>query len=495
MRLPIPTSRRKLLLLSLACGALGALAGAVAWAVIALSGVWKGSDLVIAVSVAASAGGAIGAVFGQPLFAAWLTETLSPEALLTTDQLDRWTATLRTAVLDRRVRGATSQREQILHGGILADHSVAPDVRLRVSSETAPRIVVAGKTVPWSGIVREWRRSQERLVVLGEPGYGKTVAALGLVEEINNTDPVRLSELFSLAEWYAWEVGRPDARLEHWLAEALSVSYGLPPSVAHTIIARNRLVPILDGLDEIPKDARNACKEAIDAYAGRAPEFRRPFVVTCRRQEYLDLAPDWVAADRHVILAGLTVQQIASAIQERAQVSTDWEAVRTAVLQGDGQLETVLRSPLRLGLALKARRRASPELLRSFDSPQDAQNYSWDTLLDEGAARIAGSRPLVPARQWLGFIAASLQAHDRQRLWLHELYLYVSPEIRRGFERLLVGGYVAVSVTWACVNILLSRFYLAQFLLSLALPCAVGVFALKRNDTINVNISRSNSAT
>jgi hypothetical protein len=125
-----------------------------------------------------------------------------------------------------------------------------------------------------------------RLVVLGEPGSGKTMLMVQLVLDLlrgrSPGDPVPV--LVSLASWDPAHQG-----LHDWLAARLAVDHpalARPRSADESPVARlleERLItPVLDGLDEMPEQMRGRALAAISD-ALRPGE---PVVVTCRDADY-----------------------------------------------------------------------------------------------------------------------------------------------------------------------------------------------------------------
>ena len=129
-----------------------------------------------------------------------------------------------------------------------------------------------------------------RLVVLGEPGAGKSVLLMRLPQELlahrAEGDPVPV--LFSLASW------NPDQPLKAWLADQLRRSYtGMPDPAPETAtdIARDRaeallesrrILPMLDGFDELPPDLHHRALDAIN----RALAAGQPLVLAARAASY-----------------------------------------------------------------------------------------------------------------------------------------------------------------------------------------------------------------
>lgn len=318
-----------------------------------------------------------------------------------------------------------------------------------------PRLRIAGRVLPLSQLVEEWDKEPGRLVIIGDPGYGKTVAALTLVAHINQTERTSgvVAELFTLADWSRWARDHPDGELEGWLADELAATYGgLGVKVARALVESGRILPLLDGLDEVPEHLRQRCRDSIEVYAGRATS-RRPFVVTSRVAEYAAMAPNLVNADREAVLVGFSKEQALEALQSRTTTVPGWDAVRRSFEGDNAVLARLFRSPLRLSVALQAYETGGAEELLQ-DTYEGANRRMWDRVLSLNAPQW-GRANSDQIRRWLERFAAGMRSNGRQRLWLHELYLYVPNqnfEFRRVQGAMSILAVLAVSAVYLAIG-------------------------------------------
>ncbi|KAA2252404.1 NACHT domain-containing protein [Solihabitans fulvus] len=288
-------------------------------------------------------------------------------------------------------------------------------------------------------VLVEFRRLPARqLVVLGEPGAGKTVLAilltLGLLGDRmpDEATPV----LLPLSSWdphrqhlHTWLAGK---LVEEYPGLANAATYG--PEAAMRLVREGRVLPVLDGLDETPPGLHAAAVDALD----RAIAGGRPLVVTCRSAEYEQ-------AVRHggTILARAAVVEIEPVelddaitfLIARQQVGdVRWQPVVEHLRQHrHGPLADTLSTPLMVDLVRTAYAQPASDPTELCDTTRFPDRATIEEhLLDSFVPAVYATRPPPPghrsaallgyhpaqAQQWLAFLANHAQRlHTRDLAW------------------------------------------------------------------------------
>jgi hypothetical protein len=278
-----------------------------------------------------------------------------------------------------------------------------------------------------------------RLVILGEPGAGKTMLLICLVQGMlrrrkrDGTGAVPV--LVSLA---MWDPARDDLR--DWLVSRLAIDYpalripvvyaGQSVSRGRALLDSRRLLLILDGLDEIQAESRALAIARINQVLRDG----EGVVLACRRQEYErvtrpadDSAPSaWLEGAAGVVVQPLDRHEIGRYLRQGARgpdARTRWDSVLDA-LGTDAPLATTLSTPLTVTLAdaiynpgpeewagSKPRAKAA-ELLDQGRFPDEARikKHLFDAFIVSAYRQVpgaaAGRTPeLADARRWLTFLA------------------------------------------------------------------------------------------
>ncbi|MBT2369118.1 NACHT domain-containing protein [Streptomyces sp. ISL-10] len=284
-----------------------------------------------------------------------------------------------------------------------------------------------------------------RLVITGAPGSGKTVLALQLMVRMLDPHsrgapvPVRMS----LASWLIDEEPEDSADADHnpdiadWITSHLVANYGLSEPSARTLVRARRVVPVLDGLDEMVADSRPAYSSrasravrALNRY--QLSDEKADLVLTCRTETYVALGEGewsvWVRRAARVDICPVNAATAKDFLLDRADDPHRWEPVTSALEhEPNSALAQALSTPWQLTLAsivYESRNKATGTYLRdprelvnaptnlNLGSVEAVRNHLLKSLIPALTARNKPRRgiPYSPdqVHAWLTTLAAYL---------------------------------------------------------------------------------------
>jgi hypothetical protein len=247
------------------------------------------------------------------------------------DYVDEQADNLREAVLEDW--GPELEVKKLSSNPLPVPFAVATEVRCPVkvrkgrkgSTEDETKDTTVAVMAPWSSMldgschwqpeltgtcdkiaeaVDDFRRSglPNRLIVLGEPGAGKSILAQALTVELvkarapgrgSGIGAVRAQPIPVLLQLATWDPAVPlnewaavqMARAYPWLAEETEAQRGTSRTLAAALIERGRVLMVLDGLDEVAAENRMAAFEKLS----EAARGDQAMIVTCRTTEYAQI--------------------------------------------------------------------------------------------------------------------------------------------------------------------------------------------------------------
>lgn len=357
--------------------------------------------------------------------------------------------------------------EKSLHGAALLELGIKEDpeavsypwtIKREATDETLP----AGKSM--LEIFQEIGLGRS-LLILGAPGSGKTTMLIELTRQLiqrarsDEAEPIPV--VFNLASW------KEKQSLTDWLAEQLNVVYYVPRKIAPEWIKANKMLLLLDGLDEVMEDSRPKCVEAIN-------QFRREYgltaiIVSCRVEEY-EAIKTKLSFEGAITLQPLTAEQISTYLD---RFGNSLSSIRL-LLGKDDVLKELAETPLMLSIMSLAYKDMKADQLVLSDNLEDQHRHLFNTYIDRMFQRTTRSKAFPFTKpetlHYLSWLARSMIRHNvityqieaMQPSWLEK-----QPEVRR---HKLIGGLIGGLFLGLSVGLLVG------LLFGLLLGLSVGLF-------------------
>ena len=316
--------------------------------------------------------------------------------------------------------------EKSLHGVALLELGIKEDPHAvhypwAIRRESAPETLPAGTTMLE---IFEQIGLGRSLLILGAPGAGKTTMLLELarllIERARQDAAEPIPMVFNLSSWTEKQ------SLADWLAAELNAGYTVSKKHAPKLIEGDKLLLLLDGLDEVRPESRAKCVEAIN-------QFRKEHGLTCvaacsRSQEYADLNAR-LAFDGAIEIQPLTAGQVEAYFE---RFGGKLAGIRQA-LQSDPVLQEMAETPLFLSIMTLAYQNQQATGILVSASAEEQRKHIFDTYIDRmferpGRAQTERfSRPDV--LRWLSWLASKMIEYNQSPYLLERMQPDWLPEV------------------------------------------------------------------
>jgi hypothetical protein len=336
------------------------------------------------------------------------TASLPPSNIVVqnlTQQEYRQRQVLLNKVKDAWVKGVL---EKSLHARVSIELGLQerPDLVQQPFSDVAEFAAAPGQALPeGTPATRVFDRlgSGRTLLIVGEPGSGKTIALLKLAEDaIDRTEPdlrQQIPVVFNLSSW-----ARKPQSIEQWLIQELLEKYQVSRALGKTWVESEALMLLLDGLDEVKAEQRNACVQALNQFM--QTHGTTEIVICCRIGDY-QMLQDRLTLRSAICLQPLTAKQIDRYFEQAG----DRLSALKAVLPQDAELQELAKSPLMLSVMSLAYQDFTPEQLTVGGKIEDYRQRLFATYIDRMFQRRGTTQQYSreDSQRWLIWLAQRMK--------------------------------------------------------------------------------------
>lgn len=256
-------------------------------------------------------------------------------------------------------------------------------------------------------IIQVFDEANGTLLILGAPGAGKTTTLLELTRDLLARARMdagqRIPVVLPLASW-----AQKQKPLAEWLVDELVLEYKVGLRLARAWVEEDALLLLLDGLDEVKPEAREACVEAINAF--RLKQGLTPIVVCSRSADYQ------VLTTRLQLNAAVQIQPLTPA-QAEAYLLSAGDELRGAreAFARDAALRELASTPLMLSILALAYRGVPAEDIAAYDNLELLRRHLFDTYVQNMLERRTAPHAYAShdTVRWLGWLAHGMLAHNQ----------------------------------------------------------------------------------
>lgn len=251
------------------------------------------------------------------------------------------------------------------------------------------------------------------LLILGEPGAGKTTTLLTLTKHLITRTEEDLSRpipvVFNLSSW-----ANKRQNIADWLVQELNRQYKVSKSLAKAWIKKQQLLLTLDGLDEVKSEYREDCVQALNEFMQKHGQTE---IVVCSRIQDYNALSTRLQLQGAICVQSLTDEQIKQYLNS---AGNQLEALRT-LLEKDTALQELAKSPLTLSVMTLAYEGKLVEDLPQTNSIEEHRRHLFNTYIETMFSRKEAKQkyPKEQATRWLIWLAKRL-SQTSQTMFLIE---------------------------------------------------------------------------
>jgi DNA polymerase III delta prime subunit len=280
-----------------------------------------------------------------------------------------------------------------------------------------------------------------KLLILGQPGAGKTTTLLdlakALVEKAEASSSYPIPLLFNLSSWQDEKQSIRD-----WMLLEMRSKYGVSKKLGQQWVSDRVILPLLDGLDEVAPERQENCVKQINEFMNG--ESALLYIVICSRIAEYENYETSLTLGGAVYLRALSDGQIQEYLGKVGQQEL-WP-----FLSRNLELRDFVRAPLLLSMAVLTYAQNEINQWQQLDTASEQLRYLLDAYVEQMLNRLVKShvykKQKAPnakqTRKWLGWLAKQMKQTSQTEFLIEEMQSQVLSIRQQQQYRLIIESCV-----------------------------------------------------
>ncbi len=223
-------------------------------------------------------------------------------------------------------------------------------------------------------IIDVFKNKDGKLLILGEPGAGKTTTLLDLAKDLcvdaiaNENKPIPI-----IVDLFSWKDNR--LSLPDWLAVELKNKYGVRADIIKELLDNHQLLPLLDGFDELEENRQLNCIRQINEFL--ETDARAQHLVVCSRLKEFEQCNTPLRLNGAVCLQPLETTQMQKYLREVGCLNL-WDGIKDTP-----DLLELAKSPLLLTIMALASGSISILDWQKLTTSVERRRYLFDAYINQ----------------------------------------------------------------------------------------------------------------
>ncbi len=218
------------------------------------------------------------------------------------------------------------------------------------------------------------------LLILGEPGSGKTTILAELTDELigraDKNKNYQIPIILNLSSW------KEKDRIDEWSVKRLKDFYQVPKEKGWNLVYNQELLLLIDGFDELKSESQKSCVNALNDFINK---YNSTKVVICSRTDDKGKENE----EKEKVLQNL-ISQIAvrlKSIEEEQAIQylkvnyvPDWLITS---INNNNILQNLIKVPLFLYLIIEVYKKPDNKEINCVQEDSEAEIWDWNRILDK----------------------------------------------------------------------------------------------------------------